>query len=406
VQLGLRQSNEKIRRDYDKLSSADMRRYIVRISKGLVEFKFYEDSFKQEYAQFIHESAREFVLDKEGSLLKLYRVRTREDLAAQSYQLLRNSYFNEVVARRPQLLEAVETEGRDGITEAVMKGMGWAWWERPKWQFPFARFAASRMMQMAEEACRCRVDQTDFLDTLFPRAGPYFLNSGQPVVVGSLIGLLICVDCPTLIRDTQRDAARRALQSRQPFGLVDDTSGRSPVHIALEDEQWDSIAALVELYMQAEPRHPQLQQILQHLADTWNPKPRFLRNSYGNPEFGPLLDVADHAPRLATFFLVALAVPEKLEPHLDSLQQLVSRSSTRPGSPLTFLHTLKLFVEEQLPSAAIDGMHQGIMRWLEGYREEEDDEYISIYEKEAKMVRRRIAALLKARRSTPPSPLI
>lgn len=433
VQLGLRRSDEEIRRDYESLSKADLRRYVVHISKGLVEFQetlqsrfeFFQEPVHSrfEFALFIHESAREFIVDKEGEVLKMFGVRTRDDLEAQSYQRLRDSYFNEVVARQPQLLKAVEIEGRAGITDAVLEQMGWKSWKEDgtKPLFPIAGLAALIMMEMAENAYRCGVDQTDFLETLSLRAGLYLLELvyEKYVVLSSLIGLLLYANCPALIRNTQREAVRRALQSRQPFGLVDGSSRKSPVGFALYWDRREGIDAIVELYLQSETRHPQLQQILQQLADTWNPAVAV----DSDHEFGPLLDVADRAPRLATFFLVTLAVPQKLEPHLDYLQQLVARSSSRLKSPLTFLHTLCLFVEERLPSAAIDVMHPNTIRWLEETQREEDkDERLERYgrrrtrrkqqvrkemrekREEKKAIRQHIAALLKARRSRRPLP--
>ncbi|KAL2203365.1 hypothetical protein CC79DRAFT_1401597 [Sarocladium strictum] len=373
VQLRLERSDEDIRRDFEAQTTATRKRYILHIGKGLIRFALLADFDGTRYLEFIHESVREFILDKNSAVLRMYGVQSRDALKEQSHQQLRNSWFNEWMARRPQLLNLLDTKGRSSITGSLLVQLGWAkpskWLEDdasslPGLRFPLGPWATEGLADNAEYAQQLGFSQARFLNMLSQYAGPFWIWCGpgeNHQVMDSLAGFLIARDCPTLIREPQREIVRRAIQSREPIGLVDEGSEWSPVSIALTfRSRPESVDALLELYLESQSRDPRLQHILQHLAENHSGPGRVQP-----PRFGQLLDLSRVDPLLATFFLIALAPPHTLESHLNSLQQLADEFYHEEDDGLSFSQTLLLFVQEQLQSIAIDILDKDTMRWLE-----------------------------------------
>lgn len=174
VQVGLGRSDDAICRDYAELDAEAMERYIVGITKGLVEFKDTE-------AQFIHESVRDFICSPQ-SLQELYGVKDGgefKEFEGRSHEQLRDWCTAEIAARRPDLMQLVERKGRDGVTSKdyweMISGAPKDGGDNGKRRFALAHYAWAGVWSHAEEAQRCGRDQTRFLDQLPDRIGFYFL---------------------------------------------------------------------------------------------------------------------------------------------------------------------------------------------------------------------------------------
>ncbi|KAL2203592.1 hypothetical protein CC79DRAFT_1324470 [Sarocladium strictum] len=215
VQLGLGVSDEEIQRDYQRMNEAAMERYILGISKGLVDFNSSPGPHIR-VVRFVHESVRDYLLH-EGTLQKLYGVRNRTDFAGQSHELLRDCFAAELVARRPQLIEAVNERGGFTLLAEDLSKIGWTQDQKPsrihgegisyttfqgkdtgdprhpqliegvnesgehtlerKRRFPLAWLASFAIWEQVEAAQQCGRDQKVYLDNVLKRICLIFLGS-------------------------------------------------------------------------------------------------------------------------------------------------------------------------------------------------------------------------------------
>jgi hypothetical protein len=92
---------------------ADMERYVIDISKGLVEFSHHE-------AQFIHQSVRDFVF-RPNELQRLYGVQDRKEFQAQSQEMLRDWLLAELIAPISRSATSSRTKVQLNWTTATLK---------------------------------------------------------------------------------------------------------------------------------------------------------------------------------------------------------------------------------------------------------------------------------------------
>ncbi|KAL2209798.1 hypothetical protein CC79DRAFT_461984 [Sarocladium strictum] len=375
VQLGLERTDKDISRDYTLLDEEIMERYIVRISKGLIEFKIVSGYRR---AQFIHESVRDFIF-KESSLQLLYGAQNVHEFEGRSQEQLGAWCTAEMVARRPQLAQIVGKDNQRTLSDDDLEQMGWSGGAASRAQFPFAQYAFCNVWVHAEAAQRCGRDQTAFLDTLQDRIAPYFLTD-LVTVYGSVIGPLLQDGYEELIRKTQMQPAQRARQRGIAFGLIDSYSPHSPL---VSSQEWghirESADALISIYLRLdlETRHPVLQQLLEHLARESRLYTSTLHGRY-MPRFGALLDLAYlFNPPLATFLLLALTLPPALEPHLNTIHNCIN-SDRRPE--VQFAQVLHHFIEHDILSDAIDYKHEGTLLWATRPQKGKEERYGKAWE--------------------------
>jgi hypothetical protein len=355
VQASLGVSEDEISRKLRHLTVADMEKYLIRITKGLVEIKGYR-------CQFIHESIRDFIF-QEGELQKRYGAQDPLDFEGQSHVQLRDWCFGVLKARRSQIQGVVEKNmGRDSLPEDFE---GWA--DNAENEIPRYFYVASvreGMWQHAEEAQRCGKDQTAFLYSLPDEIGPFFLvepdwGVSEWSACRSPISVLLLEGCPTLIRQTQRQAAQRARTAGLPFGLVDEGGQDFNIDVLTESKRAEAFTALLNIYLELEPRHPDLQELLEVLVT------RALKRghsfSFRAEGYHALLDVAAVDANLASFFLLVLSSPAELLPFLSTLKPLVD---TLDGPP-QFAQMLRFFIRQQVPTDAIDLTDPRTLFWAE-----------------------------------------
>jgi hypothetical protein len=374
------------------MSVDDMKRQIIHITKGLVDFR----GWPKDAARLVHESVQEFFL-KDSELQRLYSADSYDSFKAQSHEKLRDCCAAELEARRSALHELLGRKGRNNVTLQDVRDLSYR--GRPSNRddpdFPYLTYAQEYGLEHAELAQQASQDQSQFLNHFIQHVGPFFsvqvrtlgsaLEQDPPpshrdqILFSSLISVLIVRNFEALIRETQFDAARDARQRGEAFGLVDGAASISPIYLAIRNsETYDSISrtatagisALIHLYLQldSELRNQRLQKILQQLSQSWN--------GYSEFEPGqstiPLLQVASCHPLLATFFLIAMARPQALVPHLRALEQILEYDSESlkffMRTLQVFVRTLKLFVDEEVPSDAIDFANPDFLSWLSYYK--------------------------------------
>ncbi|KAK0386695.1 hypothetical protein NLU13_6529 [Sarocladium strictum] len=374
IQVALeRSSQEQIAEDYEKLSQEDTKRWIVHISKGLVEV-LSADEYGDTAIQFVHESVRDFIF-KEEELQKLYGAHSRAEFEAGSHEKLRNSCLTELMARGPEVVPLVEQKGvPPQLYGQDLRGLGWRPTEgRGNSRFPFARYATFCVLRHAEQIQRLGRDQAAFLDSFMQQAGPYVLDvtyvtdsRGSPVY-GDLISCLIASNCPVLILETQSQPLHAARQRNEPFGLIDNVSRVCPVPLFHGIRFHTGFVALMDLYLRLdqERRQPRLQRVLTKITSTWQDE----ESTYDMDTNNPLLSVACRSPLLAVFLLIVMAPAAALEPHLDRLDNLIHTS----GRLSTFLQVLHLFIAHHIPSDAIDYRDPTILPWFSVQGDDEID---------------------------------
>lgn len=358
IQRGLERNDEEIRKDFGTLAVHDMARYVIGISKGFIDVTT--------RVQFIHESVRDFLLEA-STLRNLYQAESLEEFRVQSLDLLKTWCAAEAVSHRSELESAVKaTKLASSFTSWTLKQR---FSMRDMTRPSFAAYAAEYIMAHTQQASSSGLDQTAFLETLAEQMGPYFiatsartmLNSADTFqVVPGLTCLIMESNSWGLLRDTQLKSVRRARRCGRAFGLDwEEGSTISPVWLAIELGRITSVTTLMGLYLQMEARHPVLQEILQYLLDYWE---KFPLGGFGPyPGVNPLLEIARNNPSLALFFLLALAGPGSLDPHLEEVAHIVTRRRIKTQH---FLEMLLFFIQKQIPCEAF--AYNGIetMAWV------------------------------------------
>ncbi|KAL2210126.1 hypothetical protein CC79DRAFT_1365534 [Sarocladium strictum] len=359
VQLALGHKDEDIRRRVVKMRIADMERYVVDISKGLVEFRHQD-------AQLIHESVRDFVF-RPNELQRLYGVQSRVEFEGQSHEALRDWLLAELIARNQQICDVVMDKGPTKLDYSDFEG--WTDYPRAKYCPPlcFARQAVEQLWYHATMAQHTGRDQTTFLELLPGQIGPYFLtitrvDKEKLGAFRNVISILLFQDCGLLISETQLEAARRARKSGKPFGFTD--CGSQILDQVLPEDCGSAVNALVDVYMRIEPRPSGLQELLQSHVRAVKKGAAGLRLRW-DPCYNALLDLSEVDTTVANFFLLALTAPAELEPHLDTLVDLANSFLYRPRTLLA--RTLRLYVEHDIPNDAIQLYHYSTLRWAENW---------------------------------------
>jgi hypothetical protein len=370
IQLGLGRSEKDYAEELSLRHVADLERYIVAVSRGLL--KIHKSTVVQgasatsrhSRVELVHESLREFIF-KERSIQDLYETRSREDFEAQSHERLRDWCVNELMSRR--LLPATMNQHQSPpsslpVTVNLFDHL----------DSPLAPYAVKQWLQHAEAAQCNNRDQTAFLDMIVKRFGPrifYFSNFQQNpfhwVELCDMIDALLGAGCPQLIRETQLNSARRRRRDGHAIGLFTERGRQSHIgcftpFLGMMDsnDSIESIRALVDVYMQLEPRSNGLQLILSDIANSWQHCRKLQYPISNSPKDLPLLTVSYSYPRLAIFFLLALAPAKSLQPHLAALEEITHERpgkydyTTMIGRYLPFMLMMRLFLEEGISSDA------------------------------------------------------
>lgn len=302
----------------------DMERYIVDVSKGLIEFKSLKPNYTgTPYAQFLHESVREFILSSEH-MRNVCGAEDRSAFERIGHEHIRDYYFAEVQLEQPTVEALIEFFGG---REVVVEDKVWELF-RQEGESKHAIAAVSIWdIILHAESAQCQgSDQSIFLNKLVTLCGPYSLDFSDHtrtrIVVSaySLISLLLGSNCDALIRGTQVGAAQCAWAQGQPFGLLDG-GPYSPILMALNRLCFHAVDALVSVCCQLRHWNPGMRGILEFLAHSWNVWDYDV--DYGDKNLtAPLLDVARIKPSLASFFLLAMVADEGVDAHLDSMRQI------------------------------------------------------------------------------------
>jgi hypothetical protein len=388
VQVGLGRDEDNFAEIYRQSTSLERARQIVSISRGLlVAQRFFQrleypatgdgtfngdisDYMTPCVISFSHESVRDF-LCKEA----VHEARTQDDFVAQSHELLRDWC---VVELRKQQSQAREISSWKNVANVGLKEQSTDW---PKFEFeyPLAESAAEQVIRHSEFAQRHGRDQALFIRDLASHLGPsvFVRYGGASHFLGgrnALLQLLINTGCTSLIVRIQLEPARQARRSRKAFLI------RPEIYPAPIDEHSDSrryitskslqaVEALLKIHMELESRQPRLQQLLGTLLERWNPIYSSAHVVLSGAE-PTLLELFEAEPPLATFFLLILAFPSVLDPHLDVLETLVLsdlmivRDHRAPSSDrLRFLQIMQYFIEKGLRSDAINLEDPDLILW-------------------------------------------
>jgi hypothetical protein len=357
------------RKLYETLQQEDMERYIVDVSKGLVEFK---GDHNYRYAQFLHESVREFVVYS-SEMHRLCGARDHLEFEAICEEAARDCCLAAMESELPTLMKHAEDHGELAIAWTdFVKGWG------TQFGHPLVFYAVGNLLTHAEMAQHFGRDQTEFLDEFTKRCGPPYLSptdirdleDGHKVeLLHSTIRLLLECDCPEIIRATQLEPARRAWEQGQAFGLVD-SGPRSPILRAVDIGISDSLRALVHVYLRLRPRHPELQMILRCLAESEAYYP--YEALYPTP--APLLDLTHKIPDLASLILLASTPDGVLDHCIERLKTIfgIKISDNQSQKELRgwhlafmrFLQALYLLLEEGVSSYAITFGDEVLLNWI------------------------------------------
>jgi hypothetical protein len=277
---------ERTRKLYETISIADMERYILEISKGLIEIR--QDRSGCRRPQFLHESAREFVLNK-NRLWQLCGAQDSTAFSALGHEVLRDGSLAILESYQPTLRTLVDIHGFQ-LPSEVMYDMP-AKSHKGKMEHPLRSYAANCIMHHAEKASTLGLNQTVFLNNFHERCGPYFLKPRLwPEHLGerdiparvfrSVINYLVSSKADSIIRETQLPLADRAWSQGRPFGLTDDNGEISCFWILPEGEETyrSTFKALLSIYLRLRPRTARLQSVLECLATIWSTRPP---NMYG-----------------------------------------------------------------------------------------------------------------------------
>ena len=370
VQLDLGASDEDVERRRSEMTVEDMERYIVDKCKGLVTFGWH-------YAQFVHESVREFIRS-DSQIWELCEAQSREQFEGHCYERLRDICVAELKARCPQILDVVAEKGVENLSlHEDFEG-----WSRNGHaelaRFPFALKASASIWYYAAQAQERGKDQSAFLESLPDLTGPYFLmwkfEEGRLAWASKdIISALIWHDHPELIRQTQFRSVQRAREARIPFGLLEDGSQCIILGHALYFGCRKAAHALVDIYLRRERRDPQFQKSLTILARRIQNQDEWLYE-LSESCYGPLLDLTCGSTELTVFFLLTLASTAALQPYLNDLVVWIESPTLAQIARL-----VSFYIEKGIPLDGIDLVDQRSLAWAEDKRcrsataEEADD---------------------------------
>lgn len=355
IQRGLGRDSEHIRHDCETLPDGTWERYVVGISKGLVEVRFGE-------CYFVHQSVRDFLL-KESEVQRLFGFTTVTDFQAQTQDFLKTCCEIELRAFRPTLEQFIRYHDESYISSLYAD----LFYEQSA---AFTSYAAHYMLIHAEDAHDLGLNQTAFFTDLHERIGPHYISTDsleqgeEAVILHDVLSLLVQGDYGVMIRDTQSGSARRALQSGQPFGLVRSENSRlSPLWYALLRAKRGATVALMDVHLGIEKWHPDLDYMLRVLIEAWEDYGEVgVYVEEGEDQF---LELGRDNPSLALFFLLVLTSPPTLEPYIEDLGICVNPEHPRT---LNFLLTLLYFIRRRLSSIAVDFTRPETFEWISKYK--------------------------------------
>lgn len=339
VQMGSQKDYANVLSRSRDLLLKDMERYVVDISKGLVQCVDYgsrvpwmwvadDDPGAERTVRFAHESIVEFGLKHGGFdepndwlLGPDFLVRSHAFMRECCSRLLSTEVIESLVSDLPES-ESMTASGYLGIARRNRTSRIWSPMIPPD------------IWRHAEAAHAGGIDQSGFLASVDLKA--YVLYTGLYEVYCSstniqqlkykstttLLYVLMERGCSTLIRSCQVQAAIDCPR----FGLEEGNGfHETPITAALLLLQSGAITAVMDLYLRHKCRDPGLRSICQPLAKWVN-----IRMPILVPEFNRgrcyeqgLLVIAAQAPLLATFFLVALVTNKSLpQDRLDDLREV------------------------------------------------------------------------------------
>ncbi|KAH8169478.1 Pfs, NB-ARC and Ankyrin domain protein [Sarocladium implicatum] len=369
----------------------DMERYIVDTSKGFIEFR---DFYGCRYAQFLHESAREFFRDCDD-LRRLCGAQNRQAFDRLGHEAIRDCCVALIEAGRSTMQALIETHGQYIPVSATHR----AWCEirlADGSRRRLTKYAMLNTLHHVRKALARGSDQTAFLADFATRCGPYFLCLKKKQIEGSMrvcysmISLLLASENDDIIKETQLGAAQLAWEQGQAFGLVD-TGPYSPILRALVRWNHDAVHALIGIYLRMRPWSPKLRLILENLAMRW--ERRSCAVNLDMEDTHPFLALVTKYPNLASFLLLVFSADGAIDPHKDSLGSILDvkvsplvRLSMRveykawpdenQGAWLQRLHAdpvyniaqslevLYLFSKQGLSSLVITFEYQEILHWI------------------------------------------
>jgi hypothetical protein len=380
IQVELDRDEADFIHEYRQFSQLDMARQIVSISCGLLVYRSQshlpdgitpstwtppspQANDRRSYVvAFAHESVRDFVFKEEA----LHGERNRDTFVAQSHVLLRDWCFSELNKRQKRTQQVPSRLFEEG-PESRMESVKW------KPRYPLATYAAKYTIYHSEASERHGRDQTLFIRPLATNPEPAALICYDPyfrATRGELLQLLIISGSASLIARTQLKPARDARQSRKAFLIRPDTDPAfDDSRVVLSRDSPEAVQALLNIYLELEPRQYKLQQILTGLLTSAGQVDVRVTRTLAHAE-PTLLDLPRSYSTLASFFLLALAFPDALEPHLDNLEKIaLSDAMLSRGSPSSFsawpqfLRLMQYFIMNNICSDAIDLKHPDLKSW-------------------------------------------
>ncbi|KAK0387436.1 hypothetical protein NLU13_5748 [Sarocladium strictum] len=357
VQLGLGKEVDEIRDLNEEADDAIVERYIQSTSRGLVEVVH---GVGYEFIQFIHESAREFVMSADGPLKQ--RTGGEEDIVFLGHLRLKECCESLLEHCRPHLLELV------------------SWDDLEEGGYLFLPYVVGYILYHANEVQRRGAglhDQTEWLENFYSHFIDclwIFHTNKRPRRAVSLCDILLSHGYDALLqagRTLLLAEARDARDCSYAPGVRENGGTSDSLQYALLIGAVEAVNQIVGIYLEIEQRHDTIQAVLRHLANTWKYKEnKDIR--YSHTEL-PL--VSECGDELATFVLVALipATVRFTNADADSLQQQANAGSAA---------TLKFLLEKNIPtkfvtwdyhtytdirSWAADKGHEELLRTLDYY---------------------------------------
>jgi hypothetical protein len=360
VQLGLGQEAgdnsevgdkvEEIRRRDKEVDDEAVARYIGSISRGLTECVAINYGYM--YVQFIHESAREFVVGEDGLLMKMTSAKSLEEMELVSRGELKRGCERVLDGCSAEINKAKSQ--RDMYT---LEGENRILW-----------YVRLYVLDHAEALQRKGQDQGAWLSRLHKRFQGrlwIFWSEDHPESKVSMLDILLWGMHDALLLGAESGQMQRLLldearqfryKGRAP-GVRVEGSMRSPLLMALAYGTVEAVKYLVNVYLKLEQRPEPVQNTLERLRDD---------------DSGAMLLMADNNEKLAIFFLVALTPPASLN---DNLAQALQRHATQGyAATLNFIfkHNLPnhLIIFGQIPHFG-GNTHRHLSRWAKEHKHDD-----------------------------------
>ncbi|KAL2204332.1 hypothetical protein CC79DRAFT_1129217 [Sarocladium strictum] len=341
IQLGLDYDVEDIRKRSEETDQEVLERYVSTASRGLVECVRSQWGVR---AQFIHETARRFVISDRGplqepsiqdcpsqpmlqgyielkrccyrllehcqpmlqghtkSMQAFYGFQEHYQSMLQSSTEMKRGFYEFMESCHPRLIELYE----DASTGARMS------------MYTLLQHAQVYIFSYANAIQKCGSQQGEWITDIHAQNNGNFatwtlydqLRPSTP-----LIDILVAAGLDDLMRGCWalllRDAQEARRQRRLPCFFEEWTTsgyglqvngGDVPLRSALSRASFESVKLLLELYLELETAHPIITSTLQYLRATWVSEREDWK--WGSTR-SALLEIADHSEGLALFFLVA-----------------------------------------------------------------------------------------------------